>query len=548
MGKQGRLLLVLSCVLFYLFIGGAGKQTRGQDRKEKESITGWQILPRLGVSLEYGGFAHHDDVFTSMLRRRIELDVLQYRRFILYLEFDEETTFGTPSDDWEFNRLRHRINLIGMRYDLGEYYLGLLYHHQCNNPIYTHGFTSIIDRARANLYLVGLEFLTKTMRLGMKDRGINFDSPNNFEYLGRWHGAASINKVMVEENIDLDGTLKAQVRYDICRYRRLVPYVEVGGELLAGPVWRLSPTVEVGTRFHIYQMDFTPFLKWGRNQESITVASHPLETRYVAQDYIYGGARLEFLLDENSRALGQGRGKLQLFPEVHGMAGYGLHLRSQYFKGLGNLELDFEALRWEPWTLFVYTDLNLDSRKQDFKPDKVVYNLQYGLTYTCGRYFVEGLVEHKKRLDASKYTDVSERAHLAGLRFGTQGMKPGHYNDGISFNGPDKFLWLNNWNAQVKMGHFFQNRDWQYLWNLTPQIRWDVCRWYFMVPYLQGDLNWLSGGGRTEDALEYAMESGVRFHGVFDLALYYRFQHRENVRYFRGPAENQSLFGIKALF
>ncbi len=58
----------------------------------------------------------------------------------------------------------------------------------------------------------------------------------------------------------------------------------------------------------------------------------------------------------------------------------------------------------------------------------------------------------------------------------------------------------------------------------------------------------MSGGGRTKDAVQYAMESGLRFHGVLDLALFYRFQHQENVLFFNGPSGNENLVGLRGLF
>jgi len=237
-----------------------------------------------------------------------------------------------------------------------------------------------------------------------------------------------------------------------------------------------------------------------------------------------------------------------LFPEIHGMADYAMHLQNRYFKGHGNIELDFEALRSGPWTIFFYTDMNFESRKEDFKPDKINYWMQYGLTYAWKDYFVEGFVKDAQRLDGNFFRGTMERSNLAGLRAGTKTMKPGHYNDGISFTTPPTFQWLNKWNAQGVAGHYFNNRDWQYLWNLNAQVRWDLLRWYFIVPYIQGEVNWMSGGGSTPDALEYAAEPGLRFHGALDLAVYYRYQHRKNVLYFRGPSENESLFGVKALF
>lgn len=506
---------------------------------------GWKLLPRVGLSVEYGGYLVQQDSFASMLLRRLEIDILQYRRHIFYLNFYEKTFFGTPSDRWDFNLMKYDINLAGYRYDFGNAYLGLFLHHQCNNPFLTEKYRVLVNRERANIYDVGLEFLTKTMRLGMKDRGINFDSPRAFEFLGRFAGGASASRVVYVQNFKLDWILTGKLRCDLFRYRRLVPYVEVAGILWGGPQTRLAPEVEVGTRYHLSKVDITPFFKWERAQEPVTVAL-PEKGRFLAKHSLYGGARVEVLLDADTFPPSSGEG-LQWFPEIHGNADYALHLRQQYFKGHGNVELDFEVLRWNCWTSFFYTDMNFNSRKEDFKPDKVIYWLQYGLTYARGRYFAEGFVLNQQRLDASHFRKTQERANLAGLRLGTKGMKPGHYNDGINFAGPT-FQWLNLLNGQVSGGHYFQNRDWQYLWNVKLQARWDVLRWRFVIPYLQGEIDWQAGGGRTGDTLDFAVEPGLRFHGVLDLALYYRFQHWNNTLFFRGPYNDESLVGIRVLF
>jgi hypothetical protein len=286
-----------------------------------------------------------------------------------------------------------------------------------------------------------------------------------------------------------------------------------------------------------------PFIQWGRNQE----VYKDIYTRRVSRDYLYAGLRAECLLDTSSTRE-KFREGWQFLPEIHGSAHYITYLRSRYFGWGGDIDLDFEVLRWYPFTIFFYTDLYFNTKKGDFGPDKVTYDLQYGLTYTREPYFIEGFVEQSKRLDTNRFRGLAERTHLAGLRLGTQAMKPGHYNDGISFSGPHYFQWLHNFNAQASASHYFQNRDWKYLWNLGIQVFWDIFRWYFLVPYLQGEISWLAGGGRTDDALEYAVETGFRLHGVLDVNFYYRFQHQENGLFFRGPGENQSYIGIRALF
>jgi len=52
----------------------------------------------------------------------------------------------------------------------------------------------------------------------------------------------------------------------------------------------------------------------------------------------------------------------------------------------------------------------------------------------------------------------------------------------------------------------------------------------------------------SRDVVDGFVETGLDFHGVMDLAILYRFQYRETIFSFRGPTENQNLFGIRVLF
>jgi hypothetical protein len=521
-----------------------GNATPGEG---KEIPEGWAVFPRMGLGMEYGGFIFHDDTFTSMLRRRLEMDVLQYRRFIVYLEFDEETSFGTPKDSGDFNRMRFRLHLGGLRYDLGDHYVGLFYNHWCSNTLLTENYQTRLDRSQISIYILTLEFLSKTMRLGMKDRGIIFDPKKPFEFLWRFHYYASAGKVVEQSKFyDLEWILRAQVRLDLFRYYRLIPYLEAGGELWIGPTARVSPWVEWGIRYHVRdRLDLTPFFQWGQNQEIFKEGNPPI--RRVAQNYLYAGMRLEYLFDSSTGGGAPADG-LQFLPEIHGSATYLRCLKSRFFGWGGGIDLDLELLRLKPWTLFFYTEMRLATEKLSLGPDKIIGRLQYGLNYTREPYFAEAFVDQRKRMDVIAFDGLSEQSSLAGLRLGTVGMKPGHYNEGISFAGPKSFQWLNKLNAQASFGHFFQSQDWYYLWGLSTQARWDILRWYFIVPYVQGELEWLAGGGKSNDAVDYAAEAGFRFHGVCDLNVYFRFQHRDNAKAFQGLSDNQNIIGIKALF
>jgi hypothetical protein len=131
---------------------------------------------------------------------------------------------------------------------------------------------------------------------------------------------------------------------------------------------------------------------------------------------------------------------------------------------------------------------------------------------------------------------------------GTQGIRLGHYDDGISFKGPEHFQWLNKFNAQVSLAHYFNSFNWPATWNITALGRWDVLRWGRKIPYVQGGLEYMDAHRNSRDVVEYYAEPGLRFHGLMDLAVFYRWQHRGTIRTFQGPMENQNLIGIRVLF
>jgi len=531
--------------LWIVFFCAPSQEARAQESEEDDFLPG-VVMPRVGVGVEYGGFLRRGEDYSSAFRYQLLIDLWQYKRHLLYMDFDGETSFGVPGESLAFNRLRHQIAILGYRYDLGDYYGGLRFYHRCYNPFRERGrLESDSDRTIADTFYIGLEFIDKAMLVGQKDRGINFED-RLFEFLGRWHVALSLNRVVSEESSDLDWLGTGRVRFDILRYCNLIPYLEAGGEVLGMRKWAVTPVVEGGVRFHGTNLDFIPFIQWGHTQEwprqfsgQVYLASH---------SYLFGGGRLEFLLDKENQSSGRTAGKLQLFPEVHGLAEYSLYLGSRYHQGFGSVRLHFDVLRWQSLTLFVNPGFTMDSHQTNFGPDKLWYQLDYGLRYSSQRYFLEGFVLNERRLDAFEFRSLNETAQRAGGRVGTRGMLLGHYDDGISFEGPQAFRWLNKLNAEASLSHYFDTQDWPYLWNTAVQARWDVLRWRFMVPYLQSGLEWRSAGQGARDAFEYFMEPGVRCKGVLDLALFYRFQHQETIRSSRGPSENQNLIGIRALF
>jgi hypothetical protein len=112
-GQLGRwAALILGALLFCLLPSSSPAASKAG--VQEDIPEGLVLVPRVGLSVEYGGFIVHQDNYASLLHRRLEADMLQYGRHILYLEFDENAFFGTPFDKWDFNLLKYRVTLGGL--------------------------------------------------------------------------------------------------------------------------------------------------------------------------------------------------------------------------------------------------------------------------------------------------------------------------------------------------------------------------------------------------------------------------------------------------
>ena len=273
-------------MIFFIFIGLNVQGAIAQEEDRDEIPKDWVLVPRISVAMEYGGFAFQQYNYTSMLRRYVEIDLLQYQRHIFYLLFDEKTYFGVPGNSWEFNLMKFDAVLGGYRYDFGKFYAGLFLHHRCNNIFLTSNYHELLNRERANIYDIGLEILTKNLRVGMQDRNINFNSSDDFEFLGKFAGGFWASRAIVADRINLDWLIKARLRYDILRYKRLVPYLEVAGEAYLGPDNKIIPSVELGIRYHFSDLvDITPFFKWSRDQLALTTSFFPTQSPFITANY-----------------------------------------------------------------------------------------------------------------------------------------------------------------------------------------------------------------------------------------------------------------------
>jgi hypothetical protein len=231
--------LLLVIALAGLSRAYAGEETEVESDKKAELV----LLPRIGISLEYGGLMVRRGDFSSTFRYHYLIDLLQFGRHLIYTDIAGEIDWGTPGLALEYNRTRHDITIIGYRYDLGNYYIGGQFYHFCINPFREPGaevntihervvYRDLHDRTAATAYFAGLQFVDKAMLVGQEDHGIVFDPAQPFTFLGRFHADISLNRTISRQDTTLDWLFTGRVRLDVLRFHNLIPYVEAGGEIL----------------------------------------------------------------------------------------------------------------------------------------------------------------------------------------------------------------------------------------------------------------------------------------------------------------------------
>jgi hypothetical protein len=557
---------VQALLLLLIMAVGLNPEARAEEGQGEQTVP-VALVPRVGVGIEYGGLVVRRGDFSSAFKYRFLIDLLQIGNHLFFTETEGEIDWGTPGIALAYNRVRHNITIAGYRYDLGNYYVGAQFFHFCNNPFRDQGtpvrnqrdlivYRSLHDRTVAGAYLLGLELVDKAMLVGQESRGIVFNPAKPFEFLGHFHLAVNLNRAISRQDTNLNWQFSARVRLDVLRFHNLIPYVLAGGVVLGQGQWNFIPKVETGVRLHWKNFEFTPFVQWGHTQEWLRIYRNPVDGPYLpkviqfdSRSYLYAGGRLEFLLDKESIATRDTGAQWQIFPEVHGQADYGIYAASSYNSSTGGYKLNLDLVRWRHLSLFSYLGMSMESPPSTFAPEHVLYTLDYGLRNDWPKFFLEGFVRHAARLHVPGRD--SESPNQAGMRVGTRGIRLGHYDDGLAFDKEVYFQWLNRFNVQLSLGHYFNTIRWPATWNVAVQSRWDILRfgrWGRVIPYVQGGLEWITPQKGSTYVLEYYLEPGLRLHGVMDLALFCRLQHQETIKTFKGPMENQAIFGVRALF
>ena len=507
-----------------IFISGfiSGIQAEEDERLIK-------FIPEVNMMIEYSVYDSNQLNYKSRFQRLIQMDILRYRDISWGLEFNEETTSGGPaySSDEPYN-LRNRIRYLNLRYDGVERSFGFFYSHTCDNGIDRLGGERGWD-------VVGLELMTKNMRYGHKNYGINFNAQKEFEFLSQFGYAISLAKKVTEREQELEATGELSLRWDILRYKNYIPYLELGLNPIWGSQSRWDYDLELGTRINYSRAVLSPFLRYSYR--------HDLERwKGESEHFFMVGIRLETLSKEYRDSLKKREG---FSPQMH-MEGYYANLvGAEDFEWNGNVSLNIDLFQAENLRGFLNTNVDSISPSGAYRPRFLTYQIEPGIGIEQDNKSLEFIYRQGLRYDVNAADGFTEKSGLVGIRGRTKGMRTGYKNKGIDFSSPKRFEFLKKIDWQVLGGRYIYTSDYDYDWNIEFGARWDILRHVRKILYLEGNLDFLIGNNADSD---YYIESGVRFHDIGDITFFGRYQHRKNVDRFEGYSDDYILAGIRFEF
>ncbi len=134
--------------------------------------------------------------------------------------------------------------------------------------------------------LIGLRRGTIGMRTGYKNEGIDFTSPERFEFLKKIDWKVFGGRYIYTSDYDYDWNTELGARWDILRHIKKIPYLEGNLSFLIGDNVDSEYYIEAGVRFHDVG-DITFFSRYEHRENVDRFGGY-------SDDYILAGVRFEF--------------------------------------------------------------------------------------------------------------------------------------------------------------------------------------------------------------------------------------------------------------
>lgn len=533
MNHKSKLLLSFIVATFFFVLPVYGEQEETDKKitdKTADSISGFNFFPDCGLFIGGGGFFENRADYSFLQERGVDVTIVQYSRLSLSFMFKEVNLLGgehsSRREPYKFQYFMDYGNLSwATRYGL----LGLVFDHICFNIINKND--TVPQRYR--WYGYGLRFMTLGMRPGRRDVQDSPGASPRF-HIFQLHYLFHAGKPFHTDAFSYSAFVLGKIRLELIRMYPYIPYLEGSSRALIDDRVRFDRTAEIGIRIHCSTVDIAPYARY--------MYRHDVEIyNGFESGFWLAGFQVETLLGDGKWGSSEITNDKSLWtPELHFSGNYGRYLVSDHLGYHSDLGIYMDLFRFQGLSLFLGNDIIHDSKKGGMFPRFLSYTLESGLSYRLSsiEHYLEGVYRHEQRHEGNSYNGFSEKIHTLAARIKSRGMKIGFKDSGISGSG---FRMVNKFNWELEAGRIVKDKYYEYDWNCSSKIRWDVFGIDDSTVYIEPGIRILA----ENVSYEYSAETGVRVTSGITIMPFYRYNHRIDIDRVDGETDDNHMLGIR---
>ena len=248
--------------------------------------------------------------------------------------------------------------------------------------------------------------------------------------------------------------------------------------------------------------------------------------------------------------------RLLFLPEVAVLLDGGKYFSNDFnYSAVSHRALTFDILRYNNFVMATY--INEETRYRDsfgvkYDPwiahyDMDFFSLRYEFKYGSLSYFLDHLCSNKINEGDIGLREL--RWYGTGIRFESNGIRPGHKDNGIAFKRSDAFSFLNNFNCMLSVVYCLSNGyNKRFIYDLfvIGLLRYDIVRLYNFVPYIEGSFRAITDEDYSRVRYDRAIEGGIRinYHNI-DITPYFAYAYKNDVEIYNDPGMDYYVAGLR---
>lgn len=364
------------------------------------------------------------------------------------------------------------------------------------------------------------------MMIGERKSGHGLNLLSSGDYI---NFSVSARKPIHTRFYPYDYTADFALRFDYYLTAEIIPYISGSGEIFFSERAEWNRSAECGVRFAYAGADVIPFAGYSHITD-VSIADSG------KRDFISAGIKVEASMsgvDKSLPALNTTGRMTSLSPELHVRGSYSKYIEDENRNYKSDLLFSLTLLTPENSGIFCNTSLVHSSPQlgndTGLYPRYIDYYHEAGFSINSGYgIFIEPLYRYTGYGEGNTVEAGGYTYHLAGIRFRTEGMRPGKVNSRVLSRFTGSFATLLNTEAELIAGWIPDIRNEKDCLFIEGTLREDLFSYKSAAAYLSVNARIEKPGipGDEGTASEIKPECGLRFNRELVLMLFYQYIRR----------------------